>query len=156
MELMIRQPASGDEPRWRERWLGYLEFYEAPEIAHRTDRLWTQLLDPDDPFRCRLAIAVNGTADDTIVGIVHFVEHHDTWFDKPIIYLADLYVDADQRGNGIARRLIDEVVQVARDNDNPQVYWHTNQDNAPARLLYDKMTGGPNGFIMYELSTEGD
>lgn len=150
-EPVIRHPEAADEPRWRELWLAYLDYYEAPEYDRRTDRLWEQLLDSQDPFRCRVA-----ELDGQLVGIVHFVEQLDTWYDRPIIYLGDLFVDSKLRGKGIARRLIDEVVRIARENNNPQVYWHTNHDNEPARLLYDKMTGGTSGFIMYEIEIESD
>ena len=149
MTVSLRDPQPGDKPQWSELWLAYLTFYEAPEYGRRTESLWSQLHDPDHPFRCR--VAADG---DELVGIVHFVEHHDTWFEDPIIYLADLFVRPERRGEGIARQLIDDVAAFAKANGNEQVYWHTNDTNATARGLYDTMTGGPNGFIMYELPIE--
>ena len=148
--VSLRDPRPNDKAAWSELWLAYLAFYEAPEYEHRTESLWGQLHDDAHPFSCR--VAADG---EHLVGIVHFVEHHDTWFENPICYLADLYVRPEHRGAGIARQLIDDVARIAKANGNEQVYWHTNDTNTTARHLYDKLTGGTNGFIMYELPIEG-
>ena len=54
-----------------------------------------------------------------------------------------------------ARALISAVAEWAAARGCSRVYWHTHQDNAAARLLYDKVAAY-HGFIMYtlELSQE--
>ena len=89
-----------------------------------------------------------------LVGIVHYLPHADTWDERPICYLSDLYVDPSIRGEGIGTLLIRAVEQRSRDQGWSSVYWQTAEDNEQARALYDKITGGFRGFIVYELDLE--
>ena len=61
----------------------------------------------------------------------------------------DLFVDKTARGRGAARALIEQVAAAAREHGATRYYWHTQQDNATARLLYDKVARF-SGFIRYE------
>lgn len=53
------------------------------------------------------------------------------------------------RGQGAARALIERVADAARDRGATRLYWTTKQDNARARVRYDKVASF-NGFIRYE------
>jgi GNAT superfamily N-acetyltransferase len=53
------------------------------------------------------------------------------------------------RGRGVARALIDAVADAARKQGASRYYWQTKQDNARARLLYDKVAVF-RGFIRYD------
>src|SRR6202011_4715776 len=64
-------------------------------------------------------------------------------------YLQDLFVDEDARGRGAARALIERVAQAARDHGATRYYWHTQEDNAQARALYDQVARF-TGFIRYQ------
>jgi GNAT superfamily N-acetyltransferase len=44
-------------------------------------------------------------------GFALCVMHEGTWVTKPICYLEDLYVDAQQRGRGAGRALIEAIRQ---------------------------------------------
>jgi ribosomal protein S18 acetylase RimI-like enzyme len=50
------------------------------------------------------------------------------------------------RGRGAARALIEGVAASARDRGADRLYWHTQEDNAGARVLYDKVARF-TGFI---------
>jgi hypothetical protein len=50
--------------------------------------------------------------------------------------------------------LIRAVGQRSKDQGWSSVYWQTAEDNGQARVLYDKITGGFGGFIIYELDLE--
>ncbi|MEK1932119.1 MAG: GNAT family N-acetyltransferase, partial [Pararhizobium sp.] len=64
-------------------------------------------------------------------------------------YLQDLYADPDVRGQGIGRALIEAVYARAETAGAPKVYWMTQEFNATARLLYDRIaTKSP--FIVYQ------
>jgi len=64
-------------------------------------------------------------------------------------YLQDLFVDEAVRGQGVARALIEQVAQAARERGAPRFYWLTHQNNATARTLYDKVAQY-KGFIRYD------
>lgn len=53
--------------------------------------------------------------------------------------LEDLFVVPHLRGEGLGRRLIEALKARAPSESWSRVYWHTNEDNAAARRLYDKV-----------------
>lgn len=67
-----------------------------------------------------------------------------------VCYLQDLFTAADVRGRGVARALIEAVVEFARERGCGRVYWMTHETNATARLLYDKVADN-RGFIRYQI-----
>ena len=57
-------------------------------------------------------------------------------------------MDADQRGTGVGRALIDAVYDAADDAGCPSVYWLTQEFNEVGRRLYDRI-GEVTPFIKY-------
>jgi len=52
------------------------------------------------------------------------------------------------RGKGVGRQLIEHVYAVARDKDCAKVYWMTQETNATAIQLYERIAERP-GFIQF-------
>jgi len=100
MPITIRSLEIRDEARWRELWAGYLAFYKCPDLpAAVTDHTWSMLTGPrQDVF----GLVAEG--DGRVIGIVNCVIHANTWTDKSICYLEDLFVDPAVRGQGVDRR----------------------------------------------------
>lgn len=146
----MRPPSESDRSDWQRLWNHYLVFYESELDVSVTDVLWARLLDPVHPIQGRVA-----QVDAALVGIVHYLAHSDTWDPRPRCYLQDLFVDPSVRGGGVGRLLIEAVVERARQEGWSGVYWHTAEDNHVARRLYDMVTGGPSGFIVYEIGVDG-
>ena len=92
-----------------------------------------------------------GDAAAPLVGITHYLFHDHAWSVKPVCYLQDLFVDAGARGTGCGRALIERVAAAARERDCLRLYWTTKEDNAVARLLYDRLARF-NGFIRYDFA----
>lgn len=147
-KIEIRAPVETDRDAWEQLWQAYLEFYRSTLADEVTDLLWRRILDPGQDFRCRLAV----DAQSGPVGLVHFFPHPHTWYPGPVCYLNDLFVSPRTRGGGIGEKLIRAVVDEARRQDWSEVYWLTQQDNAVARGLYDKLTGGADGFVAYTIA----
>jgi len=135
-----------DRARWAELWRGYLEFYATslPDAAY--ELTWQRLMAPGPVFGFGARL---GGADTPLVGIVHYLFHDHAWSAKPVCYLQDLFVDADLRAKGAGRALIERVAEAARERDCLRLYWTTKEDNAAARLLYDRLAKF-NGFIRYD------
>lgn len=132
-----------DRARWAELWTGYLAFYKTvlpPEIY---DLTWAKL--QDGRMHGRGARDVAGR----LIGITHFLYHESAWTAEPNCYLQDLFVDPAARGTGAGRRLIEAVAAAARAAGSTRLYWLTQQDNATARLLYDRLAQH-RGFIRYD------
>jgi GNAT superfamily N-acetyltransferase len=147
--MTIRPPSASDRDGWQRLWEAYLHFYKQQPDSSWTERLWLQILDPDDPIEALVA-----ESSEQLIGITHYFPHPNTWTAKPVCYLQDLYVDSSERGKGVGESLIRAVQQRAQDMRWSSVYWQTADDNTTARRLYDQLTGGCTGFVVYELDQE--
>jgi GNAT superfamily N-acetyltransferase len=85
-----------------------------------------------------------------LIGIAHYLYHANIW-GPGSCYLQDLYVDEVARGQGAATALIERVAQDAQKVGLTRLYWHTKQDNARARRLYEEVACF-RGFIVYDQS----
>ena len=149
MNLIIRGLTVADEPRWRELYREYLEFYEAQKSETSIDLVWQRLsLNPRQIQSCIAEL------DGVVVGFCHFHYQISTWSDTTQCYLEDLYVDEAARGQGIARSLIDSVKAQAVSHAATELYWITRQSNLRAQALYDKVAAKTD-FIRYEVSLTG-
>jgi GNAT superfamily N-acetyltransferase len=143
--IVIRDPTSKDEADWRRLWAGYNEFYEKQVAEPVTAATWRRLLNKSDGLFGRLAVY-----EGTIAGFTACVLHSGTWTEHPICYLEDLFVDPARRGNGIGGALIDDLVARAKDRGWSRLYWHTRDNNAVARRLYDKFAKADD-FVRYRI-----
>ncbi len=141
----IRPLTQGDEAAWRRLWTDYLTFYKAtrPEEVYATT--FARLVDPSDPGTFGFIAEVEGKP----VGLVNCVIHRHLWRVEDVCYLGDLYVDPDIRGTGAGRALIEAVYDHAGALGAPHVYWMTQEFNAEARKLYDRI-GELTPFIKYQ------
>ncbi|MFM6974844.1 MAG: N-acetyltransferase family protein [Agromyces sp.] len=137
--------ASGDRPEWEVLWDGYLAFYEHELSAEQTELTFQRFLDPN----VKMWAAIARDADGRAVGFVHWLTHPSTWSDAGYVYLEDLFVAPDARSAGVGRALIAHVVNWARENGHPKVYWQTAYTNETARRLYDTLA--KNEYIVYEI-----
>lgn len=145
MQTTIRPLQSQDQSAWRALWTAYLEFYETtvPENVYQTT--FARLIDPDNTRQNALLAVQAGTP----VGLVHYIYHPHNWRIEDVCYLQDLYADPSVRGTGVGRTLIEAVYDAADANGTPSVYWMTQDFNAEARKLYDRIaTLTP--FIKYQ------
>lgn len=147
-ELVIRPLRRDDEAHWRRLWTDYLVFYEATvsEDVYRTT--FSRLLgDGANEYSALIA-----EKDGTPVGLAHYLFHRHCWRIENVCYLQDLYADPHVRGTGVGRALIEAVYAAADAAGCPSVYWMTQEHNATARLLYDRI-GAKTPFIEYKRPT---
>lgn len=146
-DVVIRPLQAADEQEWRRLWTGYLEFYESSvgEEVYRTTfaRLLEGNAGADNEYRGLIA-----EVDGRPCGLVHFLFHRHCWRVENACYLQDLFADPDVRGKGIGRALIEAVYAAADAGGSPGVYWLTQEFNATARTLYDRI-GKVTPFIKY-------
>ena len=145
-DIVVTELREMDRQRWSELWRGYLDFYETALPEANYDLTWRRLMEAKSIYGFG---ARRGDASAPLVGITHYLFHDHAWSPKQVCYLQDLFVDASVRGTGVGRALIERVAQVARERDCLRLYWTTKEDNATARLLYDRLAKF-NGFIRYD------
>jgi GNAT superfamily N-acetyltransferase len=134
-----------DKTQWLSLWKGYNDFYGSELADEVTEYTWTRLLDPASSMFCRVAVL-----DGTVVGFAHCVLHEGTWVTSQMCYLEDLFVDPAWRGKGVARQLIQFVLNEAKEQGWSRFYWHTRIHN-PARKLYDEFVAADD-FVRYCVS----
>jgi GNAT superfamily N-acetyltransferase len=143
--VSVRSIRQEDFERWRVLWEGYLSFYRAELSDALTERTFRRLRDAEEEMLGLVAVG----ADDQPTGLAHLVFHASTWSTSQYCYLEDLYVDPSNRGGQVARALFEAVYAQARERGARRVYWHTQQFNAAARSLYDRV-GELTSFVVYE------
>lgn len=142
----IRAIQQGDFERWSGLWAGYLRFYES-DIADEITRATFERLADDRDLHGALAVDNEGRA----IGLVHWLSHPATWSTGEYCYLEDLFVSPDARGTGAGRALIAHVREWAERAGCEKVYWLTQDGNATARTLYDRVATH-TGYVHYQIS----
>lgn len=145
MDLSIRDAGSQDQAEWLGLWNDYLAFYSVDLADEVTAHTWARIIDPASRVSARLAVL-----DGKVVGFAIHHFHDSTWVKTPDCYLEDLFIDANIRGKGIGRALIDDLISICKDKGWSRLYWHTNEDNAQARKLYDSYVQS-DGHIRYRI-----
>ncbi|EET49320.1 N-acetyltransferase HPA3 [Thalassobium sp. R2A62] len=145
MPVDIRPIRAEDRSAWYELWTAYLEFYETTVSSDVYDKTFERLLGDDDRDFAGFLAWVDGKP----VGLVHFLTHRHCWKIEDVIYLQDLYADPSVRGAGVGHALIEAVYSAGDSAGTPTVYWLTQDFNAQARKLYDRVAN-LTPFVTYQ------
>jgi GNAT superfamily N-acetyltransferase len=140
----IRALEPVDRADWEILARGYKAFYATPTSDGEYATAWERLLARDGVH------ALGAFVDGRLVGIAHYLFHTSTWA-RSNCYLQDLFTSPGARGRGVARSLIEAVAAQARVHGAARYYWLTQDDNAVARRLYDKVASHA-GFIRYDFA----
>jgi len=128
-------------------WDGYNAFYgrSGPTAlpVEITETTWRRFFDPAEPVFALVAEDAG-----RLLGLAHYLFHRSTTRIELTCYLQDLFTAPAERGRGIGRALIQKVYEQARSAGISRVYWQTQESNAAARFLYDKVARHA-GFIVY-------
>lgn len=145
MSLIIRDLRAEDQAEWRKLWTGYLEFYES-SVSVEVYQTYFQRLMGDDPWDYHGLVAEK---DGGLIGLTHYGFQRHGWKIENVVYLQDLFVTDAARGTGAGRALIEAVYARADAAGCPDVYWMTQEFNATARQLYDRLAK-KTPFIKYQ------
>jgi GNAT superfamily N-acetyltransferase len=141
--MNVRLAIPTDHDQWLPLWKGYQQFYQTDIAPSTTAITWARFHDPAEPMHC----AVVESAGE-LVGMVHYIFHRSCWTVGDYVYLQDLFVDPRTRGQGVGRALIEWVYQRAQEGGASRVHWLTQESNADAMQLYDRIAQ-KSGFIQY-------
>jgi GNAT superfamily N-acetyltransferase len=143
----VRPVVPSDYAQWLPLWDGYNAFYGRSGATAlpkaMTELTWARFLDEREPMHALVA-----EADGQLVGLAHYLFHRNTITDGLSCYMQDLFTAPGTRKSGVGRALIEAVYERARTAGSPRVYWHTQNENATARRLYDQVAAA-TGFIVY-------
>ena len=142
LPVRVAPLATDDRAGWELLARGYKAFYATPTTDAEYAAAWQRLLAQDGVH------GLAAFADGRLVGIAHYLFHTSVWA-RTHCYLQDLFTAPEARGHGVARALIESVAAQARERGAARYYWHTQEHNAVARVLYNKV-GKYVGFIRYD------
>lgn len=120
---------------WFGLWNGYLQFYKKDLAQNISEIVFAKLCDEANNNMGGI-IAYEG---EKAVGIANYIIHGNTWSDKNVCYLEDLFTSEDCRGKGVGRALIMNLRDYAQIINCRYLYWQTAQDNKTAQALYNKV-----------------
>ena len=143
-KVVIRPIERDDKQVWSELRTAYLAFYNTSRPKEVFDTYFERLLGDDPQDYNGLLAEIDGKT----VGLTHYLFHRHGWAIENVCYLQDLYAAPEARGLGVGRALIESVYAAADVAGAPSVYWLTQDFNAKARKLYDRI-GVETPFIKY-------
>jgi GNAT superfamily N-acetyltransferase len=144
MTVSVMPVVASDEQEWLGLFQDYIAFYKASVPKDVIALTWRRLLGREDNMMALIARDAEGRA----AGIAALIFHRSTWSTTWYCYLEDLFVASEVRGQGVGRALIEATYAEADRRGANRTYWATQDDNATARKLYDRV-GQLTEFVQY-------
>tara|TARA_R110002049_G_scaffold210615_1_gene381688 strand:- start:1077 stop:1529 length:453 start_codon:yes stop_codon:yes gene_type:complete len=138
-----------DKPEWRTLFEGYAAFYQTPMTDEIVERVWAWLLDPGHVFEGLIVRDEHHRA----LGLAHVRACPRSLSGCDIGFVDDMFVHSDARGSGAADALVTRLRELAAERSWPLLRWVTQHFNERGRGFYDRYTGGPTDFIVYQLKS---
>ena len=143
--MHVRKLEGRDYEAWERLFRAYIAFYRAKVPDEVIGLTWRRLLAGGEGNPTGL-VAVDDAGEP--IGLAHALLHRSTWSATWYCYLEDLFVDPARRKAGAGRALIEAVYREADARGCTRTYWVTEEGNATARALYDRVaTKAP--FVQY-------
>lgn len=125
----------------------YQRFYEVEEIdAERNRTFFRRFLAPSE-----VGMLLGARDSDRLLGYACLYWHFSSTLARETVLMNDLYVEADSRGKGVGRALIEASADVARERGAAHLEWATAPDNLSAQRLYDSTGAERSEWVEYEL-----
>ena len=110
-------------------------FEREPDAVEATESMLSEALFGERP----VAEAVIAEGPDGALGFALFFHNFSTWTGKRGLYLEDLYVTPDARGQGVGGALLTHLAGVALDRGCARFEWSVLDWNADAIAFYRKV-----------------
>lgn len=110
------------------------DFEKAPnEVIVTEESLLKDGFGENPLFKCIVA-----QKEDKILGMALYFYKYSTWKGK-VMHLEDLIVKQSERGNGIGKALLNEIVAIAKTENLKRVDWQVLDWNKPAVDFYESI-----------------
>jgi GNAT superfamily N-acetyltransferase len=148
---VLRPAAPGDEPGILDCIRGLAEYEREADAVETTVGDLKSTLFGADPA----AFAHVVEKDGAIVGIAVWFLTFSTWTGRHGIWLEDLFVVPEQRGQGYGLALLRSLAALAVERGYRRVEWSVLTWNAPSIALYQAVGGRPQDeWVTYRLTGE--
>jgi aminoglycoside 6'-N-acetyltransferase I len=130
---------------------------DAPMLDRVADGVFDHAIDPRwsaeffaDP-RHHLIVAIEGGVVVGMITAVNYV-HPDK---APQLWINEVGVAPSHRRRGIGRRMLDAMLAHGRALGCTEAWLGTEEDNLPARRLYESVEGSAEPFVLYSFRLDG-
>jgi GNAT superfamily N-acetyltransferase len=148
-DFTIRQAAAADVPIILQLIRDLATYERAPNEVTATEERLVDVLFGEKPA----AEVLLAFAEGRPVGFAVFFQNFSTWLGRPGLYLEDLFVKPEVRGNGYGRALLVHLAQIARDRGCGRMEWAVLNWNEPAIEFYHKLGAKPmDEWTVYRLT----
>ncbi|HEY8282480.1 MAG TPA: GNAT family N-acetyltransferase [Leifsonia sp.] len=147
MTVTVRRVEDNEFFTWLDLYAGYGEFYETPLSDEKALLVWSWITDSGNELEAYFAVGDDGVP----VGLAHVRE-----FARPLdgsrgLYLDDLFVRPDARGEGAGTAILEALRDRAKQDGLSVVRWTTAKDNQTARRVYDRVAS-KTAWVTYDLA----
>ncbi len=131
MKTNIRTASEADFPAILQMINELATFEKAPKkVTNSIEQMQTE----KDLFGCFVA----ENEDKNIIGFALYFFAYYTWVGKSL-YLDDVYVKEEYRGQGVGQMLLDKIFEIAKTENCKRLRWQVLNWNTPAIDLYKKI-----------------
>jgi GNAT superfamily N-acetyltransferase len=135
-DLIIRPAVEADVPVILELIRGLAEYERAPEQVVCDEARLRESLFPQNSGVKADAEVLMAILGPTAAGFAVFFHNYSTWWGRRGLYLEDLFVQPELRGQGIGKALLRALAQVAKERDCARMEWSVLDWNQPAIDFY--------------------
>lgn len=137
--LTIRVATEADVPQILAFIQGLAKYEKLLHEVEATEAALRRTLFGERPY----AEVLIGEVDDIAVGFALFFHNYSTFLARPGIYLEDLFVLPEHRGNGYGRALLVRLAQLAVTRECGRLEWSVLDWNEPAIRFYRRLGAVP-------------
>jgi GNAT superfamily N-acetyltransferase len=125
----------------------YQRFYEVEDVDEERNRsFFRRFLAPSED-----GLLIGARDGGRFLGYACLYWHFSSTLARETVLMNDLYVEADARGKGVGRALIEASRDIARERGAAHLEWATAPDNHTAQRLYDSTGAERSEWLEYEL-----
>ncbi|KAF9513805.1 hypothetical protein BS47DRAFT_1329323 [Hydnum rufescens UP504] len=153
----IREAHSEDIDAILELILSLATYEKAREKVKATPELLQKNLFENKYASTLLAFSGHaGSPDDKPIGMALYFFNFSTWTGRPGLFLEDLYVVPEYRGQGIGKALFGHLGRIAKERECGRLDWQVLDWNQPSIDFYEKVLGATMMKEWKGMRLEGD
>ncbi|WP_143182050.1 GNAT family N-acetyltransferase [Thalassospira sp. TSL5-1] len=119
---------------------------DGDEPAHSTNSIHAMMFGPNAMIKSLIAWAGNRAA-----GQVVFQPFYNPDYSKPGLWMSELYVTPDMRGQKVGEKLVSALAHYAGQNDYVSIWWSVLLRNEGACRFYERLGARNSGALQYEI-----